>query len=554
MTATTASDRSEMPVDRDGFAHLLHAEWTKFRTVRGWVITALAAALLIILFAYLGTFRRQNGGICVGGNPATGTCQSFAHPTPPIGPGGEAVTDTYYFLHRTLQGDGSITVRLTSLSGRTQSGNGNAVSVNGLGGAPAPVQPWAKAGLILTATGRPGSPYGAVMLTGAHGVRMQSDYIHDTAGPAVPAHSPSGLLPARHPASRSQPAHPAPESSSWLRLTRSGTTLTGYESADGMHWTKVGSAHLTGLPPVAQAGLFVTSPETAPAPSALVPGSTTKATGATATFDRVGLQGGWSTGGWSAQNVGDTGLYPALTSVGYRRSATGFAITGSGDIAPSIDVGDTDKNALTGVFVGLLVLIVLGALFITAEYRRGLIHTTFTASPRRGRVLIAKAVVIAVVAFVVAAAAAAVSIPLGNHLLRSHGNYVYPISTLTQLRVILGTGALVALAAVLALALGTALRRGAGAVTAAIVLIVLPYILAAFSALPAGAAQWLMRITPAAGFAVEQTLPQYHQVSYLFTPSEGFYPLAPGVGLAVLGAYALVALLGAHRLLRTRDA
>jgi hypothetical protein len=62
-----------------------------------------------------------------------------------------------------------------------------------------------------------------------------------------------------------------------------------------------------------------------------------------------------------------------------------------------------------------------------------------------------------------------------------------------------------------------------------------------------------MRISPDAAFAVEQTLPQYHQVAYLYAPSEGFYPLAPAAGLAVLAAYALLALLVAHRLLRTRD-
>jgi hypothetical protein len=123
-----------------------------------------------------------------------------------------------------------------------------------------------------------------------------------------------------------------------------------------------------------------------------------------------------------------------------------------------------------------------------------------------------------------------------------------------QVRVILGTGALVALAAVLALALGTALRRGAGAVTAAIVLLVLPDVLSFASALPAGVSRWLMRITPDAAFAIQQTLPQYHPVNYLYTPSEGFYPLAPGIGLAVLAADTLVALLVAHRLLRTRDA
>ena len=142
--------------------------------------------------------------------------------------------------------------------------------------------------------------------------------------------------------------------------------------------------------------------------------------------------------------------------------------------------------------------------------------------------LVAKAVVIAAVAFVVGAAAAAVSIPLGNHILRTNGNYVYPASTLTELRVILGTGALVALAAVLALALGTALRRGAGAVTAAIVLIVLPYMLAFASALPAGVSQWLMRITPAAAFAVAADPAAIPPGPYLYTPSRGLLPAGAG--------------------------
>ena len=526
----TAPYRSSVTAGNDGFAELLRAEWTKFRTVRGWVITAFLAAILIVVFAYLGTFRHEDG-ICT--SPSPSSCHP-AHPYVPIGPGGEAVTDTYYFVHRTLQGDGSITARVSPLSGRLQGGNGNSASVADMAGASSSVQPWAKAGLIVTATTKPGSAYAAVMRTGAHGVRMQSDYTGDIAGPAASSGAPR-----------------------WLRLTRSGTTVTGYESADGTTWTPIGSAHLARLPQTVQAGLFVTSPPTAPTQQALVPGSDGKATGASATFDQLSLDGGWGGAGWTGQNVGahlSNAVLPTLSSVGYQRTGSGFTVTGSGDIAPSVGAGDTDRNALTGVFIGLIVLIVLGAMFITSEYRRGLIHTTLAASPRRGRVLIAKAVVIAAVAFVVGAASAAVSIPLGNHILRTNGNYVYPADTLTDLRVILGTGALVALAAVFALALGTALRRGAGAVAAAIVLIVLPYMLAFASALPAGASQWLMRITPAAAFAVQQILPQYHQVSYLYTPSEGFYPLAPGVGLAVLCGYTLVALLVANRVLKTRDA
>ena len=44
MTARTRSvPLAQLPAGRDGFGQLLHAEWTKFRTVRGWVIAAVAA-------------------------------------------------------------------------------------------------------------------------------------------------------------------------------------------------------------------------------------------------------------------------------------------------------------------------------------------------------------------------------------------------------------------------------------------------------------------------------------------------------------------------------
>jgi ABC-type transport system involved in multi-copper enzyme maturation permease subunit len=107
--------------------------------------------------------------------------------------------------------------------------------------------------------------------------------------------------------------------------------------------------------------------------------------------------------------------------------------------------------------------------------------------------------------------------------------------------------------AVLALALGAVLRRSAAAVAAVISVIVLPYLLA-LTVLPAGAADWLLRITPAAAFAVQQTQPQYPQVSNVYTPAFGYYPLAPWAGLAVLCAWAALALGLAFFLLRRRDA
>lgn len=531
MSAILPPYRSNLPAGRDDFGQLLHAEWTKLHTVRGWMIALVVAGLLVVAMAYLATFHHQN---YVQASPSSPVVA--AHPLVPMGPSGEAVTDTFYFVHQPLQGNGSITVRLSSLtgliaqsSGSGSPGHGNSQSSASQSQASPGLALWAKAGLIVKDGTRQGAPYAALMITGAHGVRLQYDYTHDIAGPpvAVSAASPR-----------------------WLRLSRSGDLLSGAESADGVHWTTVGSVRLAGLPGTVQAGLFVTSPPLASAHAFTSP----TATSATAVFDQVSLAGHWPQGAWNGLAVGAGTLTPTLGSSGFRQSGGAFTVTGSGDIAPAVgDVGYTPEQSLQGVFVGLLVVIVLGALFMTAEYRRGLIRTTLTASPRRGRVLAAKALVLGAAAFAVGLIAAAISLPLGDRLLRVTGNYLYPVSALTETRVILGTAALFALAAVLALALGTILRRGAGVVAAGVVLFVLPSVLGA-AYLPTSAEQWLLRLTPAAGYAIQQSLARYPQVSYAYTPANGYFPLAPWAGFAVLCAYVALALGVAALLLRRRDA
>ena len=115
MTAHHRAYRSGLPAGRDGFGQLLRAEWTKFRTVRGWVIGLVAAALVIValgLFAVVPAAARASVRAAARPEPAWPACHTF-----PIGPGGEAVTDSFYFVHQPLTGDGSITVRVTSLTG-----------------------------------------------------------------------------------------------------------------------------------------------------------------------------------------------------------------------------------------------------------------------------------------------------------------------------------------------------------------------------------------------------------------------------------------------------
>jgi ABC-type transport system involved in multi-copper enzyme maturation permease subunit len=525
MTSTITQFRAQHQPGRRGFAQPLHAEWTKFRTVRGWLVGVIIAAILIDLVAVLVPRGSSNCG------GAGGRAQSGAAclPVYPVGPGGEAVNDSFYFVRQPLDGDGSITVQATSLTGMEASGQGPGMQKG--------VVPWAKAGIIIKRDTKPGSAYAAMMITGSHGVRMQYNYTADIAGLAGPASAASPR---------------------WLRLTRSGDTITGYDSADGHHWTKIGIAHLTVLPTVVQAGLFVASPMYAKATSSSYNsgGSFGGPSVATGVFDHVSLRGAAAGGRWTGQLIGAGSAGDGGTPVGFRQRRKQFAVTGVGDISPLVSGftgAGTIADHLFGVFIALTIIMILAVMFITAEYRRGLIRTTLAASPRRGRVLAAKAVVIGAVTFVLGTAAAAAAVMIGLWVSRDTGVYVLPVRWPTELRVIAGTGALLAVAAVLALALGTILRRGAAAVGAAVVAIVLPYVIGLSSVLPAHAAIWLLRVSPAAAFAIQQSVPQYPQVLNQYGPPD-YYPLAPWAGLAVLCGYTAAALALAFYLLRRRDA
>ena len=544
-TGAIAPYRSGQQPGRDDFPHLLRAEWTKFRTVRGWVIAMVAAALLTAL-AMVALAGVSNGSQNAGANP-----------TVAIGPGGEAVTDHFYFVHQSLDGNGSITAQVASLD--TELANA---------GSPPPhiAVPWAKAGIIIKASTKPGSAYAAVLATPAHGVRMQYDYTHDTAGlpGAVSAASPR-----------------------WLRLTRSGDTITGYDSADGRHWAEIGTASLAGLPSTVQAGLFVTSPPLlAPnnsvscskgACSAGTPGQSfagnsslfSYTTQATAAFGHVSLRDERPGSAWRGGQIGfPTGIAfictpspghscPRTPAGGFKKSGGTFTMAGSGDIAPYVTDVDPLGTVLKGSLAGLLAVIALGALFITAEYRRGMIRTTFADSPRRGRVLAAKAIMIGLVTFAAGLAGAAVALTLAENKLHSGGwaSSVYPVWSLTSsrgLQIVAGTAGLLAVTAILALSAGAVLRRSAGAIAAVVVLLIVPLILGVI--LPQGPGDWLLRLTPAAAFGLQQGTPHYSQVTNVCQPINGCFPLAPWEGFAVLCVWAAAALGIAVFLLRRRDA
>jgi len=301
-----------------------------------------------------------------------------------------------------------------------------------------------------------------------------------------------------------------------------------------------------------QAGPFVTSP-------AWVQTQNSGLTVATAVFDHVRLAGAAPGAGWRGVSIGAQAQRASSLPGRFRAAGGRFTVTGSGDIAPAgpgpTNIGEPADDGFVGAFAGLIVVIVVGAMFITAEYRRGLIRTTLAAAPSRARVLAAKAAVIGAVTFVAGVIGAAPVIPAGASLLRNHGNYVFPMSALTEVRLVAGTAALLAITAVLALAAGTILRHAAGAITAVIALTVVTYFFSVpLAVLPAGAADWLLRVTPAAGFAIQQYVPAYPQVNNIYTPQHGYFPLAPWAGFGVLCLWAVAALCLATVLLRRRDA
>ncbi|NUR57674.1 MAG: hypothetical protein HOV87_03045 [Catenulispora sp.] len=495
------------------FLHQLRAEWAKFHSVRAWILAVLGAA---VVTAALGPLNLSTQHAPSGG----------PGPTLVRGPDGQAVNDSFYFVRRHLAGDGTITARITELSG---------ITVTGPDRVSHEVQGWAKAGIIVKQSLTPGSPYAAIMLTGAHGVRFQDGYTHDTAGPA-----------------RTVPC--------WLRLTRSADTVTGEESSDGTHWQRVGSVRIPGLAADAPAGLFVTSPSTVHVAAIDVP--QTNPAAAVATFGPVALTGAWTPEPWSGAQfggLGTSGDYPPGVDGGFTGNAdAALTVTGAGDIAPVVGGsvlgnGATVEGFVGGTFAGLIALVVVAALFITTEYRRGLIRTTLAACPRPVRVLGAKTTVVACLGFTAGTLGATVAVLAGHHIADAHGIYTVPVTTPTLLRVEIGTGVLSAAMAVLALALGAVLRSGATAITVVIVATVVPYLLAVSPGLPTVAAQWLLRVTPAAGFAIRQSLPRFAQVDSSYIPPDGYFPLAPWAGAAVLCGYCVVAFTAASFLLRRRE-
>ncbi len=195
--------------------------------------------------------------------------------------------------------------------------------------------------------------------------------------------------------------------------------------------------------------------------------------------------------------------------------------------------------SMNGLFLAQLAIGVLGVLVISSEYSTGMIRTTLAAVPRRRIVLAAKVIVFAVVAFVVALVACVAAFSVGQAILA--GQHVgVSLGDGGSIRAVFGAAGYLTAVGLLGLALGTLLRRPAGAIASLFGLVlVLP---ALTNALPSPWDSDVAKYLPSgAGRAMVAT----RGASDL---------LRPGAGLAVLAAYLVVALVLAGVAIVRRDA
>jgi ABC-2 type transport system permease protein len=196
------------------------------------------------------------------------------------------------------------------------------------------------------------------------------------------------------------------------------------------------------------------------------------------------------------------------------------------------------RASLVGVNFAQLAIGVLGVLVITAEYSTGMIRASFSAVPKRLPVLWGKALVFAVVAFVITLPAVFIVFFAGQGILSGqHINIT--ISHPGVVRALFGAALYLTVMGLFGLGLGAITRSTAAGISALAALIfVLPPII---GLLPTSTANSIDPYLPSnAGGAVWTIHPDPNT-------------LAPWTGLALFAGYAALSLLIAAVLLRRRD-
>jgi ABC-2 type transport system permease protein len=202
-----------------------------------------------------------------------------------------------------------------------------------------------------------------------------------------------------------------------------------------------------------------------------------------------------------------------------------------------------------GYNFGLVVVMVMAALAVTTEYRFSTMRATFQAVPNRTAVMAAKAGVVALFAGVVGLVTAFGSVLISKAI---QPNADLAINTAFEWRAVAGVGLVYAIAAVIAVSVGSLIRHSAGAISLLLVWNLL--------------VESLVSLIPKIGDDIQKWMPFYVANRFLTgdpdltarsiqegpPPSEAV--LSPWWALAYFAGFALAVLITAIVVTNRRDA
>jgi ABC-2 type transport system permease protein len=201
---------------------------------------------------------------------------------------------------------------------------------------------------------------------------------------------------------------------------------------------------------------------------------------------------------------------------------------------------DPVSDTQLGGLLTAILFAVLGVRAVAAEYASGMMRLTLTATPRRGRVLAAKTVVVTVITLAVGTIATLAMLLTGQAIFESYGLPTADLGSSDALRLIFGSSLLGPVLPVIGVALATMLRSTAGAITALLGLLFLPAILG--PALPSFVEEHILIYLPgAASEAVTGDNSAEHHLS-------------SGAAIPVLAAWLVIFVGAAYATLTRRDA
>lgn len=157
-----------------------------------------------------------------------------------------------------------------------------------------------------------------------------------------------------------------------------------------------------------------------------------------------------------------TSITAAVTILIGTGAAIGLAKSGSPE-----QFSQAKEAIIFGASLGQIVVAVLGALVITGEYSSGQIRSSLAAVPRRGRLVLAKAVTVAVFAFLVGFLSVLAAWAISAPFMDGHAG---SLADAEYFGYIWGSGLQFAGIALLAFSIGALVRSTAGAITSVVVL------------------------------------------------------------------------------------